>query len=130
MAQGHKCVTVSATSCRLDPYSRLLNIYLIFYFHFFALMWRQSAALSSVTQHAMRSEFSGKWGTECLNTRFPLPTLLSGGYSEADWKMQKIKKMKKWFINLYISFQYMKFEVYIENLSLNLDRIQDRQLVS
>ena len=26
------------------------------------------------TQHAMPSEFGRKWGTECLNTRFPLPT--------------------------------------------------------
>ena len=33
-------------------------------------------ALSSATQHAMPPELDGKWGTECLNTRFPLPTLL------------------------------------------------------
>ena len=25
-------------------------------------------------------EIGGKWGTECLNTRFPLPTLLCAGY--------------------------------------------------
>ena len=36
---------------------------------------RQSAALSSATQHAMPPEYGRKWGT-CLNTRFPLPTLL------------------------------------------------------
>ena len=30
---------------------------------------------SSATQDAMRSEFSGKWRAECLNTRLPLPTL-------------------------------------------------------
>ena len=30
------------------------------------------------TQHAV-SEIGGKWGTECLNTRFPLPTLLCAG---------------------------------------------------
>ena len=41
------------------------------YFHFFALVSRQSAALSSATQHAMPPEFGRKWGTECLNTRFP-----------------------------------------------------------
>ena len=29
----------------------------------------------------MSSEFGGKWGTECLNTKFPLLTLLSAGYS-------------------------------------------------
>ena len=44
-------------------------------------MSRLSAALSSATQHAMPPEFGRKWGTECLNTRFPLPTLLSAGYS-------------------------------------------------
>ena len=26
-------------------------------------------------------KFGRKWGTECLNTRFPLPTLLCAGYS-------------------------------------------------
>ena len=40
-----------------------------------------SAALSSATQHAMPPEFDRMWGTECLNTRFPLPTLLCAGYS-------------------------------------------------
>ena len=29
----------------------------------------------------MPPEFGGKWGTEFLNTRFPLPTLLCAGYS-------------------------------------------------
>ena len=55
----------------------LLNLY----FHFFALLSRLSVALSSATQHAMPSEFGRKWGTECLNTRFSLPTLLYAGYS-------------------------------------------------
>ena len=40
-----------------------------------------SASLSSATQHAMPPEFGRKWGTECLNTGFPLPTLLCAGYS-------------------------------------------------
>ena len=44
-------------------------------------MSRLSAALSSATQHAMPPEFGRKWGTECLNTSFPLPTLLCAGYS-------------------------------------------------
>ena len=44
-------------------------------------MSRLSAALSSATQHAMPPESGRLWGTECLNTRFPLPTLLCGGYS-------------------------------------------------
>ena len=38
--------------------------------------------LSSATQNAMPAEFGRKWGTEGLNTRFPLPTLLCAGYSE------------------------------------------------
>ena len=41
----------------------------------------QIAALSSATQHAMPPELGGKSGTECLNTRFPLPILLCAGYS-------------------------------------------------
>ena len=60
---------------------------------YFALVSRRSAALSSSTQHAMPPEFSGKWGTECINTRFPLPTLLCVGYS--------VKLKYKWSINKY-----------------------------
>ena len=55
---------------------RVLNLH----FHFFALVSRQSSALRSATQHAIPPEFSRKWGTECFNTRFPLPNLLSAGY--------------------------------------------------
>ena len=29
----------------------------------------------------MLPEFGRKWGTDCLNTRFPLPTLQCAGYS-------------------------------------------------
>ena len=39
----------------------------------------KSAALDSATQHAMPSEC--KWETDCLNFRFPLPTVLCPGYS-------------------------------------------------
>ena len=35
---------------------------------------------SSAIQHAIPPEFGWKWGTECLNTRFPLPILLCAGY--------------------------------------------------
>ena len=44
------------------------------------LTTRLKAALSSATQHTMPPEFGRKWGTECLNTRFPLPTLVCAGY--------------------------------------------------
>ena len=55
--------------------------YFHLHFHFFALVARQSAALISATQHVMPPELGGKWGTVCLNTRFPLPFLLCAGYS-------------------------------------------------
>ena len=74
-------VTVKSTGCGFDSHSRKWNIYLHFYFHFFALVSRESAALSSATQWATPPELGGKWGTESLNTRFPLPTLLRAGYS-------------------------------------------------
>ena len=45
-------------------------IYLIFFF----------LLLSSTTEHAMSPEYGEKWGTECLNTRPPLPTLLHVRY--------------------------------------------------
>ena len=41
----------------------------------------QSTALRSATQHAMPQELGVKWGTVCLNTGFPLPTVLCAGYS-------------------------------------------------
>ena len=63
------CVTVNAIhGCGFDPHSKKWNIYLNVYFHVFALGPSQSAALSCATQHAMLSEFGGKWGTEGLNT--------------------------------------------------------------
>ena len=73
-------VTVEPTGCGFDPHSRRGNIYLNLYFHFFALVLRQSTALSSATQHPMPPEFGRKWGTG-RHTRFPLPTLLCAGYS-------------------------------------------------
>ena len=38
-----------STGCGFDPNSKRLNIYLNLYFHFFALLSRQSAALTSAT---------------------------------------------------------------------------------
>ena len=64
-------MTVNATGCGFDP--MYISI-------FFALLSKQSALLSSVTQHVI-PEFGGQWGTECLNTRFLLPTLLCAVYS-------------------------------------------------
>ena len=77
---GAQSVTVKPTGCGFDPHLMRRNIYLNLYFHFFALVSRTSTALSSATQHAMPPEFGGKWGTECLITRFRLPTLQCAGY--------------------------------------------------
>ena len=52
-----------------------------FIFSFLRLVSRQSATFISTTQNSMPPEFDRKWGTKCLNTRFPLPTLLCSGYS-------------------------------------------------
>ena len=60
------------------------DIYLNLYFHFFALVSRLNAALSSATQHAMPPEFGRKWLTEYLNTRIPLPTLLCARYEREE----------------------------------------------
>ena len=78
---GAQSVTVKSTGCGFDPHPRKINIYLHLYFHFIALVSRLNAALSSATQHTMPLELGGKWGTECLNARFPLSTLLCAGYS-------------------------------------------------
>ena len=45
-------------------------------FSFFAMVIRQSVVLSFAIPPLL--ENSVKWGTECLNTRFPLPNLLHG----------------------------------------------------
>ena len=66
VAQGHS-VTVKSIGCGFGPQSRKLNIYLHLYFHYFALVSRQNAALSSATHHAMPQGLGGKWGTECLH---------------------------------------------------------------
>ena len=63
-------VTVKSTCFEFDPHSRKWNIYCYLYFHFFALVSRQSAALSQAIQHAMPPELSGKWETVCFKTRF------------------------------------------------------------
>ena len=48
-------------------------------------------ALSSATQNTMPPEFSAKWGTQCLNTRFLLLNLVSAGYSVNQIKKYIIK---------------------------------------
>ena len=69
-----------AGDCGFDPYLRKLNINLNLYFRFLALVLRESAALSSLTQQATPLKFFEKWWLECPNTKFPLPTLVFAGY--------------------------------------------------
>ena len=57
---GTQSVTVKSAGCGSDPNSVIWNIYLNLLFHFFALVSRQSATLSSATQHVMPLEFCGK----------------------------------------------------------------------
>ena len=78
-------VPVKSTCYGFDPHSRRQNIYLHLYFHFFALVSRQSVALSSATQH-------GKWGAVSINTRFP--TLLCVGYNVKLIFIKKTLKIK------------------------------------
>ena len=52
--------------------------------NFICSLWYQdkkSVALSYAIQHEITLRFGRKWGTELLNTRFPLPTLLYTRYS-------------------------------------------------
>ena len=94
-------MTAKPTGCGFDPHSRRWNIYLNLYFEYITiyliLVSRLTVALSSATQHAMCPEFGRKWETECLNTRFPLPTEMYARYS--------VKLVYFDLINSIISFQ-------------------------
>ena len=92
VAQG----PVKPNGCGFESPLEEMKYLLKFIFLFFALVSRQSAALSSATQYAMPPESSRKWGTECLNTRFPLPTLLCAGYN--------VKLI--FYFNFFILFQW------------------------
>ena len=82
--------------------------------------------MSSATQHAMPPEFGRKWGTEYLNTRFPLPTLLCAGYIHVSHTQQGMCKstlrfalLRKETKILNISFP----EVGIESTNLTIPQI-------
>ena len=53
----------------------------ILYFMSHIFIVRCVAVLSSATRHVLPREFGRKWGTECVITRFPLPTPLCMEYS-------------------------------------------------
>ena len=72
---------------------------------------RLSAALSSATQHAMPPEFGRKWGTEYLNTRFPLTTLCTpvcGIQREA-------KQTNKHYLYLVFTTNIFSYTLYLVN---------------
>ena len=79
------------------------------YFHFFALVSSQIAALSSALHHAMLPEFSGKWRAECLNTKLPLPTLLQAGYSVNIKEMFKTIQLNLLFSKHLFIFYLFKY---------------------
>ena len=66
----------------------------IYVYIFISSLWCRggSAALSSATQHAMPPEIGRKWGTECLNTRFPYPAVCG-----IQREVEKKKKKNMWF---------------------------------
>ena len=79
LCDGRGGVAVASVATAVDQF--LFGKLNVQYFNFFNLVTRQSTALSTATQYVMPPEFGTKWGTECLDTRFPLPTLLFAGYS-------------------------------------------------
>ena len=65
------------------------------------------------TQHAMPPEFGGKWGGECLNTRFRLPTLLCGIQCEADFIYLKNYVVKIMTCTRFASLWNIKRKTYL-----------------
>ena len=70
-------VTVKPTGYGFDSQWRRENIYLNLFFTGFEA--KRGGEFCHSTHNASR--IGRKWGTVCLNTRFPLPTLLCAGYS-------------------------------------------------
>ena len=69
--------SVTSTGCEFGPHSSKINIYLHLYFHF---LRPGVEAKRSVEFRQRKTSRNRRKGTECLNTRFPLPTLLCAGY--------------------------------------------------
>ena len=91
------------------------EIFIYIYFFIYSLRCREeNAALSSATQYAIPAEIGGKWGMECLNTRFPLPTMLCAGYS------MKLKKNKKYMGNgsVLMGTECLKFLTLVPKMAL------------
>ena len=74
MAQRRKRVVVTRRLWVRSPLVGV-NYYLLMFLFLRSGIKGKSAVLSSATQHVMSRKFDVKWGTECLNTRFPLLNL-------------------------------------------------------
>ena len=77
VTQGHKVFDSLQVWFSLEEMKYLLKCV----FPFLRSVSRHSAALSCAKQHTTPTGFGGKWATQCLNTVFPLSTLLYSGYS-------------------------------------------------
>ena len=74
--RGTKCtVNCKPIGRGFDPQWRKCNIYLKCIFPFLR------SGVKARDGEFVSPELDGKWGTECLNIKFPLPTLLCAGCS-------------------------------------------------
>ena len=81
LGAGAQSVTTKSTVWVRSPLEEMKYLFTFIFSFLRSGVEAKSAALSSAPQHAMLPELGGKWVTECLNTRFPPPTLLCARYS-------------------------------------------------
>ena len=88
----------------------------IFNIYISSLVLMQTAMLSSTTPDAMPPKFIRKWEIISSFTKFPLPTLLCGGYNV---KLEYIRKIYiLYFFNFRPSFEVM--EIWLSSLVMHL----------
>ena len=124
-------VTVKSTGCGFDPHSRKWNIYtFIFPFLRSGVEAKRDVECRHSTRNASRTWWN--WRTECLNSRFPLPTLLCAGYSikhkgeKKTWYWLYLQVLFPFFINyictgkLYLcnntAYNFTYLEIYVGKL--------------
>ena len=71
-------MTVKSTGCRFHAHSRKSNIYISI-----SSLW-SAVEFHHSTRNASRIQNFEKWGTVCVNTRFPLPPDVCGIQRKAD----------------------------------------------
>ena len=121
VVQEHKCVTVNATGCGLNPHSRKWNIYWNFYF--ISSLWCRRWDPSFNTQCLNSAENRER----SLTTKFPLPTLQCAGYS-VKLLLLNINIINKLTQHtLYLKKMYIYYALYLLLLLLgvyNWNRVQ------